>query len=140
MDSLTHVLFGAVLAQTGFRRRLGRRAIVAAVAITSLPDLDVAAAWVEGRFAEWQHHRGFTHSLAFAPVAGPVIGWAIDRFADAAPIDVDGTTAAVRQQLGDGSGRITATDSVNLAWITVPESASDAEAAAFLSMVMRAAG
>ncbi len=80
MDSLTHVLFGAVLAQTGFRRRLGRRAIVAAVAITSLPDLDVAAAWVEGRFAEWQHHRGFTHSLAFAPVAGPVIGWAIDRF------------------------------------------------------------
>ena len=80
MDSLTHVLFGAALAQTGFRRRLGRRAIVAAVAITSLPDLDVAAAWINGRFAEWQHHRGFTHSLPFAPVAGPMIGWAIDRF------------------------------------------------------------
>lgn len=79
MDSLTHVLFGATLAQTGFRQRLGSRAIVAAIAITSLPDLDVAAAWVNGRFAEWQHHRGFTHSLLFAPVAGPLIGWAIDR-------------------------------------------------------------
>lgn len=80
MDSLTHVLFGAALAQTGFRRRLGRRAIAAAIAIASLPDIDVAAAWIDGRFAEWQHHRGFTHSLAFAPVVGPLIGWAIDRF------------------------------------------------------------
>lgn len=82
----------------------------------------------------WSGTHGFTTDLL------PGAGWAIDRFADAAPIDVDGTTAAVRQQLGDGSGRITATDGVNLAWITVPESASDAEAAAFLSMVMRAAG
>lgn len=80
MDSLTHVLFGAALAQTGFRQRPGRRAIVGAIAIASLPDLDVAAGWANSRFAEWQHHRGFTHSLLFAPVAGPLIGWAIDRF------------------------------------------------------------
>lgn len=80
MDSLTHVLFGATLAQTGFRQRLGRRAVAATIAITSLPDLDVAFGWASGRFAEWQHHRGFTHSLLFAPVAGPLIGWTIDRF------------------------------------------------------------
>ena len=80
MDSLTHVLFGGVLAQTGFRQRLGRRATLAAIVIASLPDFDVAAGWMSGRFAEWQHHRGFTHSLLFAPVAGPAIGWAIDRF------------------------------------------------------------
>jgi inner membrane protein len=79
MDSVTHVLFGAALAQTGFRQRLGRRAVLAAIAITSLPDLDVAAGWAAGRFAEWQHHRGLTHSLFFAPVVGPLIGWAIDR-------------------------------------------------------------
>ncbi len=79
MDSLTHVLFGATLAQTGFRRRLGRRAVLAGIAITSLPDLDVAAGWIAGRFSEWEHHRGFTHSLFFAPVAGPLIGWAITQ-------------------------------------------------------------
>jgi inner membrane protein len=79
MDSLTHVLFGATLAQTGFRRRLGRRAVLAGIAITSLPDLDVAAGWIAGRFSEWEHHRGFTHSLFFAPVAGPFIGWAITQ-------------------------------------------------------------
>lgn len=80
MDSLTHVLFGSVLAQAGFRQRLGRRATLAAIVITSLPDFDVAAGWMSGRLAEWQHHRGFTHSLLFSPVAGPIIGWAVDRF------------------------------------------------------------
>ena len=79
MDSLTHVLFGATLAQTGFRRRLGRRAVLAGIAITALPDLDVAAGWIAGRFSAWEHHRGFTHSLFFAPVAGPLIGWAITQ-------------------------------------------------------------
>ena len=79
MDSLTHILFGATLAQTGFRRRLGRRAILASIVLSSLPDLDVAAGWIDGRFAEWEHHRGFTHSLLFAPVVGPLIGWGIAR-------------------------------------------------------------
>lgn len=81
----------------------------------------------------WSGAHGFTTDLM------PGAGWAIERFADAAPIEVDGATAAVRHQLRDGSGRITATDGVNLARITVPESASDAEAAAFLAVVMRAA-
>jgi inner membrane protein len=80
MDSLTHVLFGATLAQTGFRQRLGRRATLATIALASLPDLDVVAGLVSGRFGEWQHHRGFTHSLIFAPIAGPLIGWSISGF------------------------------------------------------------
>ena len=48
---------------------------------------------------------------------------------------VDGAVAAVVQQEVDGSARITATDGVNLAWITAPEDRS--EAAAFLAAVMR---
>ena len=92
-----------------------------------------AEAIVGGPRCIWSGAHGFTTELL------PGAGWAIDRLADAVPIDVDGATAAVRQQLGDGSGRITATDGVNLAWITVPASTSDAEAAAFLAVVMRAA-
>jgi len=79
MDSLTHLLFGATLAQAGFRQKLGRRAIVAGAVIASLPDFDVAAGWIGGHLAEWEHHRGFTHSFFFAPVAGPLLGWAIAR-------------------------------------------------------------
>lgn len=97
------------------------------------PGLTAAETIVGASRCVWSGEHGFTTDLM------PGAGWAIDRFADAAPIDVDGATAAVRQQLGDGSGRLTATDGVNLAWITVPESASDADAAAFLAVVMRAA-
>lgn len=79
MDSLTHLLFGATLGQAGFRQKLGRRALVAGAVIASLPDFDVAAGWIGGHLAEWEHHRGFTHSFFFAPVAGPVLGWAIAR-------------------------------------------------------------
>jgi len=79
MDSITQMLFGATVAQAGFRRKLGRRALVAGAIIASVPDLDAVAAWVGGRFAEWEHHRGLTHSLLFGPVVGPLIGWAIWR-------------------------------------------------------------
>jgi len=79
MDSITQMLFGATVAQAGFRRQLGRRALVAGALIASIPDADVALAWVGDRFAEWEHHRGLTHSLFFGPVVGPMIGWAIWR-------------------------------------------------------------
>jgi inner membrane protein len=80
MDSITQMLFGGTVAQAGFRRKLGRRALVVGAIVASVPDFDAAAAWVGGRFGEWEHHRGLTHSLFFGPVAGPPIGWAIWRF------------------------------------------------------------
>ena len=69
----------------------------------------------------------------------PGAGWAIDRLTDTAPIVVDGAVAAVVQQEVDGSARITATDGVNLAWITAADGVPEAEAAAFLAAVMHAA-
>jgi inner membrane protein len=80
MDSITQMLFGATVAQAGFRRRLGRKALIVGAVIASIPDFDVVAAWIGGRFAEWEHHRGLTHSLFFGPVVGPLIGWLIWRF------------------------------------------------------------
>jgi len=75
MDSVTQMLFGATVAQAGFRRRLGRKAMLAGAIIASLPDLDVAVGWVAGPFENWVQHRGMTHSLLFGPIAGPAIGW-----------------------------------------------------------------
>lgn len=98
MDSITQMLFGATVAQAGFHGRLGRKALVAGAAIALLPDLDVAAGWIGGRFAEWQHHRGLTHSLLFGPAVGPLLGWAIWR--------------AERRRTGGGSG-----DDTLRAWI-----------------------
>lgn len=79
MDTVTQMLFGAVVAQAGFRRRLGRKAMVAGAAVALVPDLDVVAGWVGGTFATWEHHRGLTHSLLFGPIVGPLIGYGLWR-------------------------------------------------------------
>lgn len=70
MDTVTQMLFGATVAQVGFRRRLGRKALAAGALIALVPDLDVAAGWFAGPFANWVHHRGVTHSLFFGPTVG----------------------------------------------------------------------
>lgn len=79
MDSVTQMLFGATVGQAGFRRRLGRKALVAGAILGSIPDMDVVVGWIAGPFASWEHHRGLTHSLFFGPVVGPLIGWGIWR-------------------------------------------------------------
>ncbi|WP_142849749.1 metal-dependent hydrolase [Telmatospirillum sp. J64-1] len=75
MDTVTQMLLGATVAQAGFRRKLGRGAMVAGAAIALVPDLDVVAGWVGDTFTTWQHHRGITHSIFFGPVVGPLFGW-----------------------------------------------------------------
>ncbi|CAO3382759.1 metal-dependent hydrolase [Azospirillum argentinense] len=77
MDTVTQMLLGATVAQAGFRRRLGRRALAVGAGLALIPDLDVAAGWIGGPFANWVHHRGLTHSILFGPVAGLLFGWLI---------------------------------------------------------------
>jgi inner membrane protein len=82
MDTITQMLFGATVAQAGFRRSLGRGAMAAGAVLGLVPDLDVAVGWVAGPFANWEHHRGFTHSLLFGPLFGPLFGywlWRLSR-------------------------------------------------------------
>lgn len=75
MDPVTHAVLGATVAQAGYRRRLGRRALAIAAAAAMLPDADIVVGWLAGPFANWQHHRGLTHSVFFAAIAGPLLGW-----------------------------------------------------------------
>jgi len=84
MDTVTQMLFGATVAQAGFRRRLGRRAIVAGAAIGLIPDLDVVVGWMGDTFDTWAWHRGPTHSVFFGLAAGLLLGaligwWRRDR-------------------------------------------------------------
>ncbi|EWY38771.1 metal-dependent hydrolase [Skermanella stibiiresistens SB22] len=79
MDSITQGLLGAVVGQVGFRRTLGRKAMVAGALLGTVPDLDVVASLL-GPYANWLYHRGITHSIFFGPVVGPLFGWAIWRF------------------------------------------------------------
>jgi hypothetical protein len=70
----------------------------------------------------------------------PGAGWAIDDLTDVTSTVVEGAATAVVRHEGDTAVTITATDGVNLAWITAQtEVLSEEEAAAFLAAVMRTA-
>ena len=77
MDNLTHVVLGAAIGQLVAPRRLGGYALALGALGNTLPDLDGVASVRAGPFAEWQSHRGITHSLFFGPVVGPILGWGL---------------------------------------------------------------
>jgi inner membrane protein len=79
VDTATQALLGAAIGQLGFAERLGRRALWWGAVGGTLPDLDVIAVATHGPFGEFLYHRGFTHSLWFGPVVGPLLGAALWR-------------------------------------------------------------
>ncbi len=78
MDTLTQAALGAAVAQAGFAKRLGGKAVVAGALLGVLPDVDIISS-AFGPWASMVHHRGITHSLLFAPLMAPVLGWVLWR-------------------------------------------------------------
>ncbi|MBF0371906.1 MAG: metal-dependent hydrolase, partial [Alphaproteobacteria bacterium] len=74
MDPFTHAVLGATIARAGFHHRLGWRGMAVGAVVAMSPDLDIVAGWLGGTLAEWEHHRGVTHSVFVAALAGPLIG------------------------------------------------------------------
>jgi inner membrane protein len=82
MDPLTHSLLGAGLGYATLGRKLGRRAALAGALAAVAPDVDVFIRSASDPLLAIEHHRGFTHSLAFAPVGAAVVAtvvWAFGR-------------------------------------------------------------
>ena len=75
MDTFTQGLLGAVIGQALFRVRLGRAAIIWGFIGGVLPDFDLLAGVVAGPVAGSIIHRGPTHSLPFAVLVAPVLGY-----------------------------------------------------------------
>jgi inner membrane protein len=79
MDSLTHVVLGAVTGDLLAGKKLGKKAMLWGALINSLPDIDVGCmAYMtvpEGLIA----HRGFTHSFAFAFLLALLLAFIIGR-------------------------------------------------------------
>ncbi len=82
MDTPTHMLVGALIGQAIGYKKYGRKAIVMGALGGLIPDLDVFLTPIarlfgnHDEFLGWKYHRGFTHSLWFAPLVGSLIGWA----------------------------------------------------------------
>jgi len=80
MDTLTHALMGAAIAQLGPARRVGNRALGAGVLIALIPDIDVPVGHWLGDAAALTFHRGITHSILFTLALAPLIGLLLQRW------------------------------------------------------------
>lgn len=79
MDPFSQATVGALVAHGAGGRRLGLRALALGAGAGALPDVDVLfSAWGD-YFDALASHRGITHSLFFAPLVGPPLGWLIWR-------------------------------------------------------------
>ena len=81
MDSLTQVALGAAVGEAVAGHKLGRRAALWGAVAGTIPDLDVLAYPFLDPVGELRFHRGVTHGLPFAFVVGPLLGYAVWRFA-----------------------------------------------------------
>ena len=81
MDSITQMALGGVIAEAGFRDKLGGKAVVLGCLGGMLPDLDIVTGVILAD--PWVHltvHRGITHSLFLVPFSSAVLAWIFWRW------------------------------------------------------------
>jgi inner membrane protein len=78
MDPVTHGLTGALIAQAGFRQRLGNYSTLALAAVAMFPDLDIVYR-LEGLPTYIENHRGLTHSFVGVLASGILLGAILGR-------------------------------------------------------------
>ncbi len=79
MDPVSQAALGAVTAQAVAQRGLGPRVALIGALAGAAPDIDVLFSVGGDWFDQLVLHRGITHSLFFAPVVGPLLGWLVWR-------------------------------------------------------------
>ncbi|MBW8310129.1 MAG: metal-dependent hydrolase [Candidatus Paracaedibacteraceae bacterium] len=82
MDLVTQGILGGAIGQAGFQNKLGKKAVLWGTIIGIIPDLDILVNFSSHPLAEQLYHRGFTHSLFFAPLAAPLLALFLCRFYD----------------------------------------------------------
>jgi len=79
MDSLTHIVLGAAVAEATLGRALGNKALVTGAVLATLPDVDVLIPFGSA-VANFTWHRSFTHSLIILTLITPLLSWLGYRF------------------------------------------------------------
>lgn len=79
MDSLTQIVLGAAVGEAVAGKKLGNKAMLWGAIAGTIPDLDVLAnPWLD-TVEQLSFHRSVTHSLFFAVVVSPILGWLLWR-------------------------------------------------------------
>lgn len=77
MDSLTQIVLGAAVGEALMGRKVGNKAAMWGAIIATIPDLDVFLSPFVSELNGLVFHRGFSHSIFFGIIFGPIFGWLI---------------------------------------------------------------
>lgn len=75
MDSLTQIVLGAAVGEAVAGKKMGAKAALWGAVAGTLPDLDVFFTPFFDPLDAALVHRGFSHSLLFAVLTAPLLGW-----------------------------------------------------------------
>lgn len=79
MDSLTQIVLGAAVGEAVLGKKIGNKAQLYGAIAGTIPDLDVLARLVTDPITSTELHRGFSHSVVFALLAAPILGWLVNQ-------------------------------------------------------------
>jgi inner membrane protein len=79
MDSITHIVLGAVIGEALAEKKLGKKAMLLGAIAQSLPDIDFVASFWLDTSRDVSAHRGITHSFLFIAVVTALLGWMASR-------------------------------------------------------------
>jgi inner membrane protein len=80
MDSLTHIVLGAVIGEAYAGKKIGKRAMLYGALAQSLPDIDFIASFWLSPADNLLAHRGITHSILFALMSAVLLGLLANRW------------------------------------------------------------
>ncbi|MDC6470968.1 metal-dependent hydrolase, partial [Flavobacteriales bacterium] len=75
MDSLTQIVLGASVGELVLGKKIGNKAILWGAIAGTIPDLDVLLRYFTDEISATEMHRGFSHSIIFAVLIAPILGW-----------------------------------------------------------------
>lgn len=79
MDSVTQILLGAAVGEAVAGKKAGNKAVMWGAISGTIPDFDVIGRYFLNTVEALDFHRGISHSLLFAIVISPVVGYFISR-------------------------------------------------------------
>lgn len=80
MDSITQIVLGAAVGEAVLGKKVGNKAMLYGAIAGTIPDLDVLASNFTDTVTALSVHRGFTHSIVFSVLFGPIFGWLVSRY------------------------------------------------------------
>lgn len=80
MDSLTQIALGAAVGEAVLGKKIGNKALLYGAIAGTIPDLDTFVGAFTDTITAIEIHRGFSHSILFSVLFGPIFGWLISRW------------------------------------------------------------